>query len=235
MVGKSGVWAHFGSWDFDRAYYYYRLKDLPIDEAVKLAEQDLGYDEAKARALYLEVQRIQNENDANAWISPWPSYLTSTVSCTENAVLNLVGCQLNVNVGSQNGLQLSITRLMFNLSDIKSSSMLLQAVNPSTGTAVSQNTLRPEAIVVADEKGMTKITLENSTVPYEVLLYKDKDGNYKTLIAQDPLAESMFTRLFFLEGAYTKHFQKISDENSFRNLRIITYKVNFGSRDEELN
>src|SRR3989344_9571324 len=26
MVGKSGVWAHFGSWDFDRALIYNTLK-----------------------------------------------------------------------------------------------------------------------------------------------------------------------------------------------------------------
>src|SRR3989338_7007379 len=34
MVGKSGVWAHFGSWDFKKSAIWVKVKNMPQKEAI---------------------------------------------------------------------------------------------------------------------------------------------------------------------------------------------------------
>ena len=35
MIGKSGVWAHFGSWNFKKAFAWIEGKDISLEQAIK--------------------------------------------------------------------------------------------------------------------------------------------------------------------------------------------------------
>ncbi len=78
MIGKSGVWAHFGSWDFDRGLIYNTLKKKDyrsdLDKSVEFLQGRFDFSDNEAENLFYEVQSITNSNQANNWIAPWPGY-----------------------------------------------------------------------------------------------------------------------------------------------------------------
>jgi len=95
MVGKSGVWSHFGSWDFERAFTYNTIKANSKQNAIKILTTELNYTEEEASDLYLQLKGIP-ESDGNAWIAGYPGY-ANTVSC---ATLE------NETIMCQNGVQI---------------------------------------------------------------------------------------------------------------------------------
>ena len=73
MVSKSGVWAHFGSWDFTKAYIYDTVKNKEKEDTVSFLTENLSYSEEEANNLYYEVKGL-SESQSNEWIAPYPRY-----------------------------------------------------------------------------------------------------------------------------------------------------------------
>jgi len=86
MIGKSGVWSHFGSWDFLRASMYNKVHDKNNFEGIKILKQEFNLSEEEADKIYYETQT----QDPNQWISQWPSYQSSLSGC--NVKEDLVSC-----------------------------------------------------------------------------------------------------------------------------------------------
>jgi dolichyl-diphosphooligosaccharide--protein glycosyltransferase len=96
MIGKSGVWAHFGSWDFKKAEMYNKVRGTTLVEATNLlkTKYNLGSDETNR--VYSEIQSAQSGDN---WISPWPGYMGGPYpSSLDN---NIVTCS--------NGIKIDIT------------------------------------------------------------------------------------------------------------------------------
>ncbi len=102
MVGKGGVWGHFGSWDFRRAYAWTVLKDNASPIAISEMKSKLNYSEDYARKIYFEMQGLQDEGAVNAWIAPWPGYLGSA-GCSQSGDVFSCGSVL-VNTSSKTAL-----------------------------------------------------------------------------------------------------------------------------------
>ena len=100
MVGKGGVWAHFGSWDFNKADIWVYAKNMQKDEAIKFIVKNSNVTEKDAEQLYYEVSAITNENDANNWIAPWPNY-AGTANCNE---------MKNETVQCANGIEIDVSK-----------------------------------------------------------------------------------------------------------------------------
>ena len=111
MVGKAGVWAHFGSWDFDRADIWVFAKNMPRDSAIDFITKNMNVSGQEAERLYFEVQGIADEGEANTWIAPWPSYAgqancrnieNRTISCDNGVKINLTN--MDAEVPTQQGI-----------------------------------------------------------------------------------------------------------------------------------
>lgn len=97
MIGKSGVWAHFGSWDFNRADIWVYAAKMPHDEAVEFIVKNSNVTRDQAEQWYAEVSQIANEADANSWIAPWPSYNADLFGCSQkDAMLDCGNAQVNL-------------------------------------------------------------------------------------------------------------------------------------------
>lgn len=96
MVGKSGVWAHFGSWDFTRAKMYNLVNGKDRSSGLQILREEFNLSEQAATQVYQEIQTA----DPNYWIAPWPSYLSGLANC---------GRRDNVTVMCGNGLELNLT------------------------------------------------------------------------------------------------------------------------------
>ncbi len=235
MLGKAGVWGHFGLWNFTRAYLYNNLRNKPLSEATDLLMSRYQLPKEKAQALYYEVQSIDNEGSANQWISTWPNYLASWHGCSNSTIvlssekgfprntITEVTCNLDVNVGSQNGQNLVIERLVANLSPKKEWDVKLVIGVYANGARIGEGTGVPTHFLVASDQ-LKEIPL-NTSNPVNMALIFDTVGGYRVLILDPIFKQSLFTQLFYLEGRYTQHFTKFSDKSTIGGDRILVWKV----------
>lgn len=220
MVGKAGVWAHFGSWDFEKAWAYLNVKGKPAEEGIQLLQDKLNLSEDKATSMYYEIQSLSSGDQANAWISPWPNYLTqSWKGCSRNN--KTIICNFNAAISRQQQGILVLEKAEINLKthNVKASLYLL---NPQTNTRSDIQEASFGKIVISENNSLYSIENKNASLGIGLVL--DADNN-RVLITSQELADSMFTRLFYLEGVGTRHFQKFSDKTTFTGLRIIVWKV----------
>lgn len=200
MVGKSGVWAHFGSWNFTKAHMY---NDVINDQAngIFILKNDFNMTDKEAQKTFYEITTISGDQ----WISPWPSYMSGKSGCQKKD---------NETIFCSNGL-------IVNLS------------NYDSWVLTNDGQLHPKTISYINKKGEFEsksydkgkvLTAQNGRF-IGIALLKDGD-NYYTIMMDDALTESIFTRLFYFDGVGLEKFEKFYDVRDVTGQRIITWKVN---------
>lgn len=207
MVGKTGVWTHWGSWDFTKKYVYdnYNKKSAnviakEVDENETLIQKYI--DELKAIDQKAKTQDIKRQDLVNQWFAPYPSYIPLDGRYFHD-------CQdMNYTFSCINGFM---------------------TINKSTGQITTKQGLNANFrafIYPSITKGLDVIELD-STGDVDVVLLPTISG-YQVMLAQAPLGESLFTKLFFLEGQVGKSpFELFDDKTSTTGVRIMTWKVNW--------
>src|SRR3989344_7845481 len=94
MVGKAGVWGHFGNWDFGKAAMYYNTNKLPRNEAVEYLTANFNLTEEEADKIHNEIQNTGGDQ----WIASWPSYLSRPSAC-QDLEENKIGCSASLQQG----------------------------------------------------------------------------------------------------------------------------------------
>lgn len=97
MIGKGGVWAHFGSWNFTRAQIYINIKNMSRKQAVEYVK-GIGVNPDDATRLVDELKSQRDDRSINTWISPWPGYGGSTTCRQQNGIIRC-----------QNGVEINMT------------------------------------------------------------------------------------------------------------------------------
>lgn len=200
MVGKAGVWAHFGSWDFNRALMYQSVKKINSLDGIMLLKNKFNLSQETASEYYYQIQTT----DADRWISPWPNYASGLGSCqNQNGTLIC-----NNNAGGQ-GIQFKV----------KLDTM-------ETTIPTNQGDINPHSIVYSTNTSIIEKRFNNSQFPYSVALIP-YDGNFRNIIMAPQLAASTFTKLFFFEGHGQECFDLFHYEQQITGGKIYTWKVNW--------
>ncbi|MBN1503135.1 hypothetical protein JW930_06320 [Candidatus Woesearchaeota archaeon] len=204
MVGKSGVWAHFGSWSFERARIYYYYTEKSQTEFVDALVTEFSYSTDDAQRTYYELQSLQTDREVNDWIAPWPSY-GGQIGCSVNE--DLLQCNMRVADNQYMPLTVNLTTMevYVNAQDKK--------IYPN-----SVGYLKGEEYVVKE--------YNEDLLGYSFVLINESNS-YKVILMAPELVGSMFTRLFFLEGTGLDHFEKFNDVTDISGQRIITWKINW--------
>ncbi|MFH1506561.1 MAG: STT3 domain-containing protein [archaeon] len=233
MVGKAGVWGHFGSWDFEKAASYSLTKDKRQDQAVQILKDELGFTEEEANDRYYTLQSLTTDNEVNAWISPWPNYVSGSMSSCTNYSADGISCTFNRGVGrNPDGTQdIIVERGSFNLSDPSQSQLVIGFYLRGSGAKVGENTATPRELVMVDEDGFTHHEIEGSDFSFSIILEEMEDGTYKALMCDPLFAESTFTKLFYMGGRHTEHFDEFSSKTNIRGERIVVWKVDWDGKD----
>jgi len=208
MIGKSGVWGHFGSWDFEKAIIWITLRGKSQKEAVEKMKEMFNYTDEKAKAVYDELIRVKSDNDANSWIAPWPSYSGEMSGCTPADAEGIVRCG--------NGLVANMTTkdAYFPTQDGKS-------LHPATFVYLTNETGTEEVVERA---------YANDTVPQRVSIILVPQGNaYYAVAATPEQAAGMFTRMFFFEGKGLRHFRMLSHKTGLTGTNVYVYKADWDS------
>ncbi|MFC2136422.1 STT3 domain-containing protein, partial [Bacteroidota bacterium] len=221
MVGKAGVWAHFGSWDFDKSYIYNNIKHVKQQEAVKILTKKFNFTEEQASGYYYEVQSLTSDQLVNNWVAPWPNYMTPGWRGCSNTS-EIATCNIGMGIGQSNlGQTVTISQAIINLSNPADTKFILAFIDPNTGLPAAQQEAKPMNVVIADET-LTKYDVGGEDMLMD-LVY-DKVAN-RALLTDPALSQSTFTKLFYLDGRYTEHFERFSDLTDVVGSRIIVWKV----------
>lgn len=209
MVSKSGVWAHFGSWNFTKAKMFYEVKSRKIDEAREFLKDRFNFSEVDAANYVTEIRSVEN---ADYWVAPWPSYVTSDFTLCQKINDSWVRCMKSFS--SNQGVVLNI-----NVDDMRAYAM------------VNQNTqLEVRKFVFSKDDEVYVRNKPDSGFNYGVVL-KEEGGQYSFVLSDTQLADSMFTRLFFLDGAGTNYFNLFSHKTDMFGNDIYVWKVDWNPNE----
>ncbi len=197
MVGKSGVWSHFGSWNFEYAEVWQKWKFMEESDAVPGMMKRFNWTEEKAADVYNQAVSLSSEEEANAWISPWNNYIASPQACsTDKEMINCNSVRIN---RSNNEVEVSV----------------------NGGIA------KPGQLIVYDRKGnVTTVNISGGTESLSVVVWPNGENLY-VLPSLTPLVNSMFTRMFFMNGLGLKHFKPFTQANQLVGGQIFVYKVDW--------
>ena len=214
MVGKAGVWGHFGGWDFDRAYIHNQVKKLSATKGIQKLVDDFGYTEKEAEKEYYDIK----SKTADEWVTGWPSFFTGEEQCEKQA--DTVICPTNFCLESNAG---QCSHWVFAVG-VNMTTMETQLV---TNKNIA---LTPREIVYSGKDDIETIEFEDSHLAASFGLIK-RGESYSGLLMHPDLAHSMFTRVFFFDGLGLRYFREVSDRMTFRGLRIRVYSVEFEAMD----
>ncbi|MDD3263519.1 MAG: STT3 domain-containing protein [Candidatus Nanoarchaeia archaeon] len=219
MVGKSGVWARWGSWDFEKAYIYKNRRNLTKEVIM----EKFGYDEVKANKLLLEARALKSETDVNYWIAPVISYAQSA-SCQEvEAFSEYIVCENNVLVNKET--QTPYLVIAASCSEKDDSFVCQQKKYTKDNRLLFNGYLIEEMyslVGINEDELVEEIYNENN--PYSVLFTTSNDG-VQSLLMNKELSTSLFTKMFYLGGLGLNNFELSNVQSGMGSGTIYTYKV----------
>lgn len=204
MVGKSGVWAHFGIWNFERARIYDYFRNKNHDNFSKSLESEFGYTKDEAEKTYFELQSKTSDRAINDWIAAWPSY-GGVAGCSQNKE------SLSCNIG------------------IGNNQMIPLKINLTTMDAYiesGENIVHPNGFGYIEDGEYHVRGYSTNSIGYSFALV-NKSNSYQVIIMAPELVGSMFTRLFYFDGEGLSHFDLFSDMTDISGQRIIVWKVDW--------
>ncbi len=207
MIGKAGVWGHFGTWNFKRAVMYQKTHGLNREDAVRLLTTHFNLSANEAEKLHAEIQTTP----ADQWIASWPSYLSGIGNCQPPKNNTLV-CPIQTREGN------ALVTIDLKTMDV--------AFN--TG---QKEEIVPTSIVYADKEGIKEKKLTGKTVPISIILLPS-GGSFQTLVADPALAASTFTKLYFFDGHGQKCFKKFHEDKNLNGGKIITWIIDYNCQQE---
>ncbi len=212
MVGKAGVWAHWGSWDFTKKYVKDNYKSLTsseiatkIDENVTLIEQYV--DELKAIGIKANLENIKEDDLINRWFADYPSYIPIqgqySFECQDN----------NSTLICQNGITIN---------------MVTGEVTSQFGPDVKFNYL------YYPSNNNKLIKMDIGTGDIDLLLIPSQSG-FNIMMMQSPLGASQFTKMFYLNGFGQDYLEVFDQRQSVTGIEIKIFKVKWNSSNDSLN
>ena len=217
MVSKSGVWGHFGAWEFDRAQMYNTLQKKEYknnkEKSVAYLKERFGMDDRQATDRYFEIQSL-TADQVNTWIAPWPSYASGVQGCTPKGN-DVFSCPVG---GSEM------------LVDVKAREATMQTPNGDQHPkSIAFPT--PDGVFVK-EYSSNVVALQNGR-PLGAALLPAGDS-YSIVLMDADLTAGMFTRLFYMDGHGLSYFKKFDDQRSIFGNRIIVWKVDWEGKERNI-
>lgn len=199
MIGKAGVWGHFGGWNFTRATMFNRVKKATPAEGMRVLTQEFNLSQKDADKMYSQIMA----SDGDQFVTEWPSYAADSSA----------SCQLtNVTISCQNGF-------IFNLSSEDAKIMIR---DQNTGKAMAK---KPFSVAFIGLDGKFKVKTYTGDIASISVAVFPQNGAIKSIMMDPKLAGAMFTRLYFFQGFGLEHFKLMSYKKDLLGQDSYLYRV----------
>lgn len=138
--GKTGVWAHFGGWNFTKASMWNIVSKNPRAQAERLLIEEGFASETEAASIVSELNTF-NQDQANSWIYGWPGYASPMTNCQNT----------NGTLQCANGGQLDLTTLQASIQ-------------------IQQGRIQPNSIVYVDGERGYRVVEQNPDSPLSMIV-----------------------------------------------------------------
>ncbi len=210
MIGKAGVWSHFGNWDFIKSDLWNNYAKKDEKEVLAYLTSEYAFSDSQAKTLYDELKTIQNstepEKEANSWIGDWVSYINSgnpVADCNKQ----------NENIICENGLVV---------------------VNETPYFIAQQNNAVPlENFNSLNLNGDWQTKSSEQKTGIDAILV-NQGGKYSGIVTQSPLAGSIFTKLFFFNGHGLKYFKLVKETQQIIGGKIRVWEVDWEGKQKNI-
>jgi len=219
MVGKSGVWAHFGSWNFEKASMFQKVKKENKQDGINILIEDFNLDPEKAEKTYIEIQT----RDPDQWIAPWPSYSMAKWYTCDSIEGDYMKCPFNVQIGNQ----IILKSVIINLTNV---SETYAEVAAPRSDQIQRTFLNGIHIVKKDD--FESRYFNESEIQLDIVIAPSSPERFKAILFPPALAKSMFTRMFFLDGHSLQYFDFKKKTQSITGQKIKVFKVDWEGTDK---
>ena len=207
MIGKSGVWGHFGAWNFTKADIWRETGRKSKGEAINYMKERYEIGEEEANNIYREMTQLSDDSATDAWIGPWNGFAGGVTGC-----------------GADKGMALCGDGLIVNLTDYN-------AWYPTP-----QGNLHPISISYPTEDGkiLTK-NFENNTIPqYLSVLLVPSGESYTRVLGSPELIDGMFARMFYLKGHSLEYFKPLTVQSGFTGTQVWVWEVDWEGKQKNV-
>lgn len=203
MVGKAGVWGHFGLWDFNKSLMYNELIKEEYgenpDKAIQFLKERFNLSDMDASQIYYEVITFDSKT-ANNWISPWPGYQNVNSGCSKSENDTIFSCAGGININT--------TEFPYQV-------------------IISNNlNLQPYSLVYPTATGAGEVVY-NPKADFSVVLYQRPDNSTNYLITHKDIADSMFTKMYFMGNPNLRYFKLFDYRRAFNGGDLYIYKLDW--------
>lgn len=203
MVGKSGVWAHFGSWNFERAYIVNVANSYEKEEALAMIEEDIGFSAEEAEQLYNEAMT----SDSNNWITGWPSYVNMPQGCWQEEEILLCNSGVMINLTTGDAVVLT--------SDGSKHPQKLLYIAPDGSFNTTDFSNTTDMLISSDGRSSYSAAIIPSGT------------SFNGFFMDSQLLESMYTKLFFYKGHGLECFDLFEEQHTVTGETIYVWKVDW--------
>ncbi|MBS3122421.1 hypothetical protein J4434_06075 [Candidatus Woesearchaeota archaeon] len=219
MVSKSGVWGHFGSWDFKKSSMYSKVQDKNKEDGIKILKEEFNLSDEDAKKYYSEIKTTP----ADQWVSTWPGYVRGKpIGCTK---VKINGTEIKNKIECPVPISNQVAKLEINLKDKEA------FIGGNLGKNNEKFYLNE--LYLPTKEGFEMITGkdENTKIGISGTLIPTQNGNYEIVLSHPLHAGSIFTILFYGEGHGLKHFKKFYDVTDVTGARIIVWKIDWEGKE----
>lgn len=203
MIGKAGVWSHFGLWDFEKAEVWKRWRKVPASEAVPQMAERFNMSEEKAQRLYDQASALSSEKAANQWISPWIGYITQGAADCKNGDVLKCGSRIEIDLDAQTA-----------------------SVRLNQGIAQAG-----QVIVYGTDGSKNVLEAKEGNPELSIVVWPRSSTAFRAIASYSQLADSMFTRLYFMDGLGLEYFEPFVSKDQLIGGSVNVYKVDWAGSD----
>jgi hypothetical protein len=117
-----------------------------------------------------------------------------------------------------------IDSIKVDLNNLNSSSFVINFINTQTGLTAGTKNLKPHAVLFYNNNNIEEYVFDNPELGFDIVI-ANKNETYMSLVCDPVFSESIFTKLFYLEGMTLDNFEMFYKTNSFTGDKIIVWKV----------
>ncbi len=205
MIGKSGVWSHFGSWNFEKADIWYNVRKKDREQGVSYIMEKFNYTKERAESVYYEVNAIPTEEEGNRWIAPWPGYSGTAGCARKSSDSEMFACPVSIGGNALNF-------------ELNSTAMEVKAV-------VNGNILIPKRIAYATKESVVVKEINGSTIDLGFTFIPESRDSFSMVVSSPELVGGLFTVTFYMNGHGLRYFEPFFSERGLIGTEVKVYKA----------
>jgi hypothetical protein len=217
-LATNSAWMYLGDWSFERAYIADHVRHWPRDQALSHLRSAFGYTDTKAASLYERATKLQSEAQRASFVAPAGGYLTREwMPCTTSPSGSMVTCPLDIGIGK---VAATIDAFEYPVNQPRAGALRLR--DARSGSVRYQHG-SAAAVMVADSVGIRVSPAARPTYPMLAVLLDVVEQ--RVLVGTPNVLRSVLTQLAFLDGRYSRFFEKFDERRSVTGETVTTWRI----------